>query len=61
MIIKRYLLKASINKGEKGIMRFNDNGVLDTVEFKIWNLNHKYEWKQVNFENKASFFAVFKG
>ena len=49
LLLKRYLLKASINKGEKGIMRFNDNGVLDTVEFKIWNLNHKYEWKQVNF------------
>ena len=43
----KYLLKASINKGEKGIMRFNESGVLDSVEFKIWNLNHKYEWKQV--------------
>ena len=28
-------------------MKFDDRGVLDSVEFKIWNLNAKYEWKQV--------------
>lgn len=29
--------------------RFSQKGVLDSVDFKIFNLNHKYEWKQVRF------------
>lgn len=28
-------------------MKFNESGVLDSVEFKIWNLNQRYEWKPV--------------
>lgn len=43
------LLKASIDNGDKGSMKFNQSGVLDSVEFKIWNLNQKYEWKEVFF------------
>ena len=31
-------------------MRFDQRGVLNSVEFKILNLNSKYEWKQVNFQ-----------
>ena len=45
--ILSYLLQSKLDKGEKRAMRFNEDGVLDTVEFKIWNLNYKYEWKQV--------------
>jgi hypothetical protein len=38
-----------VRKGdkEKEVMKFNEKGVLDSVEFKIWNLNQNYEWKQV--------------
>lgn len=42
-----FILRSSIDKGQKGVLKFNQTGILDSVEFKILNLNHKYEWKQV--------------
>ena len=44
----RYLVDARIKTSESDEIRFNERGILDSVEFKILNLNHKYEWKQVS-------------
>ena len=38
------------------MMKFDEKGVLDSVEFKIWNLNQNYEWKTV-----ISIFFTYKG
>jgi hypothetical protein len=48
-----YLLKAEVKKGDKETMKFNEKGVLDLVEFKIWNLNQKHLWKQVKLKNAS--------
>lgn len=46
-MIQSYLINAQIKKGDKEMMKFDEKGVLDSVEFKIWNLNQNYEWKTV--------------
>jgi hypothetical protein len=50
------LINAQIKKGDKEMMKFDEKGVLDSVEFKIWNLNQNYEWKTV-----ISIFFTYKG
>jgi hypothetical protein len=47
-----FLLKSSINKSDKGMMKFDENGMLASVEFKLLNLNEKHEWKKVYFNLK---------
>lgn len=41
-------MKSSVKEKDKNVIKFDHKGVLDMVEFKILNLNQKYEWKQVD-------------
>lgn len=42
-----YLVNVSVDRKKNSPMSFNRKGILDTVQFKILNLNSKNEWKPV--------------